>query len=111
MKLSAEDRVTVVSAEPGFAVLHPVIDGDRVTALYRNPVVAWAIETFLDHREKLCHCVDPVPIEDLDGPAEIIRRPDGLIVFLDDREFESEEEALAYAEKLHRRQLAARSVD
>jgi hypothetical protein len=54
------------------------------------------------YNEELCQAVEPVTVEDLEG-FDILERPDGLIVFLDDRDFDNEADALAYANEKRQR--------
>ena len=104
-------RYSVVPAEPGWRIVVPAIDRatGRVVELSRVPVVAWAIEIYeSDPNQDPAIYTRPVAPEAFGLQAEILQRPDGTIVFLKDREFTDEAEALAYAREWYAKREAGR---
>ena len=101
-----KSSVTIIPAAPGWQVLEPV-DGEdgRACEFYRQPIIAWRIETYRNRREKLASIVEPVPVDENESP-DIIQEPGGLIRFLTEAEFESEADALAYVQAQRDRSAA-----
>ena len=86
---------TIIPAQPGWNVLEPLTDETgKVISFFRQPIIAWRVETQESQRtEKRFDIPHPVTIESVNDDA-LIERPDGIIVALEDRWFESEADAL-----------------
>jgi hypothetical protein len=101
--------ITIIPAAPGWAAVGPVMDGDRVVDLWEEPIVAWRVETELTFDEKnIYDTVTPIAAECFDIENALLRRPDGRLYAPADRDFENDEQAIAYlqaredAERLRR---------
>ncbi len=88
----------------------------RIVGFFPEPVIAWmihpiaSIEEVSEQNEEFvlgeyttpyCRPVCINPIANFLEDNIPLKRPDGMIVFVEDREFENEEEALEYANKLY----------
>ena len=41
-------QVTVVSAQPGYYFISPSYEGDAIVGLFREPIIAWQVTTWVD---------------------------------------------------------------
>ena len=104
-------HVQVVPAAPGWDVVelvpHPHTDNPEYSPRFSyEPVIAWRIETrWVEHIEEYVSAAYPVCVQTA-GDGDILRRPDGYIVFVEDREFHGEHvaDARTYAIEKHGKQ-------
>ena len=88
----ANTMVHVIPCAPGWYYLTPV-DGDTFC---REPVVAWRVETD-EFDSGMASDAHPVCVNATNGdPETILLCPDGRVLFVADREFASEADALEY---------------
>lgn len=98
-----DEHITIIPAAPGWFVLHLCLDRDgKQGEFWPDPVIAWRIESWRHANEdyqSMAHAV--CESSELDGAEDILRRPDGHIVFCGMCDFppDDEKEALAYALK------------
>lgn len=98
--MNDDHDVRVVPAETGWNLLWPVTDDDgRCVEFHREPIVAWAVEVYVPPGSGEWSTFAQPVAADWPYPSKqmVIERPDGLITFVGDRSFDSEAEALAYA--------------
>lgn len=73
-----ENQVFVVPAQAGWFLLVPCWDGDEISELTKQPIIAWRVEVgrkaYVDEIAQTVHPVTPFGSED-DGVG--ILRPDG----------------------------------
>lgn len=101
----SEVKLFVVPAHPGWALASPAWDGESVYCITYEPVIAWRIE--IDGSASVSY---PITADEAANDNCIVRRPDGTLFALYDREIEDEAAAIAWLENQEerRRQLAER---
>jgi hypothetical protein len=73
-----KQSVTIIAAQPGFAVVEARHSGGEPNDLRESPVIAWAIGARLG-----VVVVEPLTVTGVRRSARVIREPSGIYIFVD----------------------------
>lgn len=78
--MNQKDMPTIVPASPGWSLVLPITEGNKVISVFYEPIIAWAIQIgyAVKGEGQLIHFTTPITVEGNSGyETEIIRDPEG----------------------------------